>query len=71
MQLMGDLYCLGRNYITVFQTRKYKKLRSTPTQSPKSFTIKTNLATYNCILKKNIRAAKTIFYKKKVYKIQE
>jgi len=47
-----------------FRDRLYKKLRSTPTQSPKFFTIKTNLATYNCILKKNIRAAKTIFYEK-------
>lgn len=47
-----------------FRDRLYKRLRSTPINDPMYSTLKTNLSTYNSILKRNIRTAKKLFYEK-------
>ena len=45
-----------------FKDRLYKQLRSSPPDSPEFHATKTNLRTYNNILRKSIRSAKTIYY---------
>ena len=40
----------------------YKELQQTPRESDRYTTLKTNLSTYNKIIKKNIREAKMLYY---------
>ena len=46
-----------------FRDKLHLKFRKTPNTSPMYQTLKTNLNTYNKILKKNIRQAKLLYYK--------
>ena len=45
-----------------YRDKLYKKLKLTNPNSPNYDTIKTNLKTYNLILKQNIHSAKQIYY---------
>ena len=45
-----------------FRDSMYKELQQTPRESDRYTTLKTNLSTYNKIIKKNIREAKMLYY---------
>ena len=45
-----------------FRDSMYKELQQTPRETDKYTTLKTNLSTYNKIVKKNIREAKMLYY---------
>ena len=53
-----------------FRDKLYSKFRSTPNDNPMYHTLKTNLKTYNAILKQNIRLAKQSFYEQSFTKFK-
>ena len=51
-----------------FRDKLHSKLKRTPTESEKHYTLKTNLKVYNKILKSNIRLAKKMYYESCFFK---
>ena len=47
-----------------YRDKLYKKLKETHVNTPEYTTIKCNIKTYNCILKKSIRLAKSKYFEK-------